>query len=266
MANIKTLNEMGHLNSSGFGRPWPRHGLYLLHWFSHKYVTFDNNGDLRALYNPKRKEFGFHHFDNRPECHGNCYQLLPNQNFPYYEVGNLNAPGADDLPADVRQNYKRHQDNSNMDRIIISLHPGSVLDKVYVTQHEDVRTFDRQNTYRISRGLVRLVRNLQLEELLRQAGYLVPRDIMFVSAVKRQETPARSHTIVYQPAVSQPDRVNIKRPSAMSPRPTPSRESVIDMPHESKGNMRTQSHVSVSIPESRDSYTPRRERRCCVIL
>lgn len=98
------------------------------------------------------------------------------------------------------------------------------------TQHEDVRTFDRQKTYRISRGLVRLIRNLELEELLRQAGYLVPRLIMFVKAVKRQETPARSHTTVYQPAVSQPDRVNIKRPSVVSPRPTPSRESVIDMP------------------------------------
>uniref|UniRef100_A0A8C7N541 Uncharacterized protein n=1 Tax=Oncorhynchus kisutch TaxID=8019 RepID=A0A8C7N541_ONCKI len=153
MANIKTLNEIGHLNSSGFGRPWPRHGLYLLHWFSHNYVIFDNNGDLLALYNPKRKEFGFHHFDNRLECDGNCYQLLPNQNFPYYEVGNLNTPGAGDLPPYVSQNYKGHHDDSNMDRIIISLHPGLVLDKVYVTQHEDVRTFDRQNTYRISKGL-----------------------------------------------------------------------------------------------------------------
>ncbi|XP_020336848.1 uncharacterized protein LOC109889665 [Oncorhynchus kisutch] len=264
MANIKTLNEIGHLNSSGFGRPWPRHGLYLLHWFSHNYVIFDNNGDLLALYNPKRKEFGFHHFDNRLECDGNCYQLLPNQNFPYYEVGNLNTPGAGDLPPYVSQNYKGHHDDSNMDRIIISLHPGLVLDKVYVTQHEDVRTFDRQNTYRISKGLVRLIRNLELEELLRQAGY--PRTIMFVKAVKRQETPARSHTTVCQPAVSQPDWVNNKRPSVVSPRPTPSRESVTDMPHDLFCSHEALSHVSVSIPESRVSHNPQRERRCCVIL
>ncbi|XP_023835957.1 uncharacterized protein [Salvelinus sp. IW2-2015] len=252
MANIKTLNEIGHLNSSGFGRPWPRHGLYLLHWFSHNYVIFDNNGDLLALYNPKRKEFGFHHFDNRLECDGNCYQLLPNQNFPYYEVGNLNTPGAGDLPPYVRQNYKGHHDDSNMDRIIISLHPRLVLEKVYVTQHKDVSTFNRQNTYRISRGLVRLIRNLELEELLKQAGY--PITIMLVKSVKRQETPARSHTTVCQPAVSQPDWVNIKRPSAVSPRPTPSRESVIDMPHD------------LMLRESKINHVSRRERRCCVIL
>ncbi|XP_055761475.1 uncharacterized protein LOC129838500 [Salvelinus fontinalis] len=264
MANIKTLNEIGHLNSSGFGRPWPRHGLYLLHWFSHNYVIFDNNGDLRAQYNPQEELFGFHHFDNRLECDGNRYQLLPNQNIPYYEVGNLNKPGAGDLPLYVRQNYKKHHDDNNMDRIIISLHPDLVLDKVYVTQHKDVRTFDRQNTYRISRGLVRLIRNLELEELLKQAGY--HRTIMFVKAVKRQETPARSHTTVCQPAVSQPDWVNIKRPSAVSPRPTPSRESVIDMPHDSMPRGNKINHVSVSIPESRDSHMPRRERQCCAIL
>eukprot|EP00063_Salmo_salar_P011970 XP_013986805.1 PREDICTED: uncharacterized protein LOC106564862 [Salmo salar] len=264
MANIKTLNEIGHLNSSGFGRPWPRHGLYLLYWFSHNYVIFDNNGDLLALFNPKRKEFGFHHFDNRLECDGNCYQLLPNQNFPYYEVGNLNTLGAGDLPPYVRHNYKRHHDDSNMDRIIISLHPGMVLDKVYVTQHEDVRTFDRQNTYRISRGLVRLIRNLELEELLRQAGYT--RSIMLVKAVKWQGTPARSHTNVCQPAVSQHDWVNIKRASVVSPRPTPSRESVIDMPRDSMPHESKIHHVSVSMPEGRDSHKPQRERRCCVIL
>lgn len=35
------LCTLHHLHTSGFGRPFPRHGLQLLFWFSNHCVTFD---------------------------------------------------------------------------------------------------------------------------------------------------------------------------------------------------------------------------------
>ena len=95
MSKIKTLNEIEHLKSCGYGVPWPRHGLHLLYWFCNDYVFFDNNRDLVALEHPETENFGFHLFYNRPEDDG--YPLLPGINIPYYEVGNLFFPGANDL-------------------------------------------------------------------------------------------------------------------------------------------------------------------------
>ena len=170
MSKIRTLNEIEHLESSGYGRPCPRHGLHLLYWFCNDYVSVDNNGDLVASEHPKGKKYGFHWFGNHSEDDG---QLLPQQNTSYFEVGNLFAPGAGDLPEYVRLNNRRDSNLSNMDRIIISLRSRLIVDKVYVTQHIDRSKFDRQNTFCISKGLVMILRNLDLEDgLLWQVGYL----------------------------------------------------------------------------------------------
>ncbi|KAL0970500.1 hypothetical protein UPYG_G00242930 [Umbra pygmaea] len=165
IVTMKTLNEMTHLQESGFGRPQPRHGLHLLHWFSNEYVTFTNNKELLAVCNPDEGGFGCHRFygyDN----------LLPDEGFPFYEVGNLGEEGADDLPDDVTQYRTEHEDDSNIDRIIFSLKPGNVLDKIYVTKHDHHRgSFDPEHTYRISKGLITVIGNLELDDFLEQAGY-----------------------------------------------------------------------------------------------
>ncbi|KAK6324945.1 hypothetical protein J4Q44_G00042870 [Coregonus suidteri] len=170
---METLNEIDHLQSSVFGRPWPRHGLQLLHWFSHDYVTFNNDSEMVTVRNPKKKAFGFHRFfDNIEEHDGQCNQLLPDQDLPYYEVGNLNKPGSENLPDYVSENHTGHSDDSNIDRIIISLQSDRVLDRIYVTQHDHQRgAFDPQRTYRISKGLISIIRNLELDELLEKTGY-----------------------------------------------------------------------------------------------
>ncbi|XP_045073596.1 uncharacterized protein LOC121558525 [Coregonus clupeaformis] len=170
---METLNEIDHLQSSGFGRPRPRHGLQLLHWFTHDYVKFNKNGEMVTVCNPTNAAFGFHRFfDNIEEHDGQCNQLLPDQGLPYYEVGNLNAPGSENLPRYVRKNRTGHNDDSNIDRIIISLQSDLVLDRIYVTQHDHHRgAFDPERTYRISKGLVSIIRNLELDELLEQTGY-----------------------------------------------------------------------------------------------
>ncbi|XP_010887587.2 uncharacterized protein LOC105021534 [Esox lucius] len=242
MAIIETFNEMGQLTSSGFGIPRPRHGLHLLYWFSHDFITFDNNGNLVALHKPESQAFGFHQFKNRTEFGENRYKLLPNQNFPYYGVGNLNIQGAETLPNYVKQNYCRYSDKSNMDRIIISLPSGSVVDEVYVTQHDDMKTFDREKTYRISKGLVKMIRDMKLAELLQQTGYL------------------DSMQVTLRTTVNSSERSN--RVAAASLQPEPVTEHVIHMPDESTAL----SDLSDSRPKRGISNHPRPARKCCVIL
>lgn len=170
---METLNEIDHLQSSGFGRPRPRHGLQLLHWFSNDYVTFNNDSEMVTVRNPKKKAFGFHRFfDNIEEHDGQRNQLLPDQGLPYYQVGNLKGPRSKNMPDYVSQNHTRQNDDSNIDRIIISLKSDLVLDRIYVTQHDHHRgAFDPQRTYRISKGLISIIRNLDLDELLEETGY-----------------------------------------------------------------------------------------------
>uniref|UniRef100_A0A6Q2Y7G7 Uncharacterized protein n=1 Tax=Esox lucius TaxID=8010 RepID=A0A6Q2Y7G7_ESOLU len=163
---MKTLNEMDDLCTSGFGRPQPRHGLQLLHWFANKYVKNFTNGEVEIERNPNKKAFGFHPFYDND-------QLLLDRGFPFYEVGNLGAPKADELPGYVRENYTRKNDDSNIDRIIISLQPDKVLDRIYVTQHDHHRgAFDPQRTFRISKRLIDIISRLDLDELLKKTGYV----------------------------------------------------------------------------------------------
>ncbi|KAM9528206.1 uncharacterized protein ACWYII_042270 isoform 1-T1 [Salvelinus alpinus] len=127
---------------------------------------------MLTVCNPEKKAFGFHRFFDKIEKHdGQRNRLLPDQGLPYYEVGNLHAPGSENLPPDVRKNFTGHNDDSNIDRIIISIQSDLVLDKIYVTQHDHHRDdFDPHRTYRISEGLIRIISNLELDELLKQTG------------------------------------------------------------------------------------------------
>lgn len=211
MAKPKTLNNISDLESSGYGQPHPRHGLHLLHWFCNDFITFDNNGDLEASTHPKSREYGFHYFGNRPELDGE--PLLPQENLPYHAVGNLFAAGADDLPEYVRLNFTRDSNLSNMDRIIIQLHAQLRVGKVYVTQHLGSSSFDRQHTYRISKGLVRVLSNLDLEEgLLWKVGYL-SNTVASLMVSRWQETqPAR---------VNKPPAPHPAKPRALHPAPAP---------------------------------------------
>uniref|UniRef100_A0A8K9XZI2 Uncharacterized protein n=1 Tax=Oncorhynchus mykiss TaxID=8022 RepID=A0A8K9XZI2_ONCMY len=173
---VRTLNNMEELRGSGFGRPWPRHGLKLLFWFANDYIVFDNDNQMFANYDPEEGHFGFHHFRNRLECENNvCKRLLPDDGYPFYEVGNLHLTAAYSMPNYVRKYNTGDIDTSNMDRLIISMRPDMTVDRVYVTQHEDLRSFDPVNTYRISRGLLMIIcghpfADMSFRNFLEQAG------------------------------------------------------------------------------------------------
>ncbi|XP_036795298.1 uncharacterized protein LOC110539048 [Oncorhynchus mykiss] len=169
---VRTLNNMAELRGSSFGRPWPRHGLKLLFWFANDYIVFNDDNQMFANPDPKEGDFGFHHFQNRRECENNvCKRLLPYDGYPFYEVGNLHLPTSKSLPKYVRKYNTGNIDTSNMDRLIISMRSDRIVDKVYVTQHEDLRSFDPVNTYCISRGLLMIICGHSLSNFLEQAGY-----------------------------------------------------------------------------------------------
>ncbi|XP_053478107.1 uncharacterized protein LOC128606110 [Ictalurus furcatus] len=165
---MKTVEEIEQLEQSRFGQPHPRHGLKLLYWFSNECLSLDQNDVLQLSCDPINKDFGFHLFENRYER--NSGKLLPNVAFPYYVVGNLSYPYASKLPGYVREDCTHSQDNSNMDRIIISL-DNKWLHTVYVTQHSDQSSFNKHATYRISKNLILNIRDLTLEEFLSRTGY-----------------------------------------------------------------------------------------------
>ncbi|XP_066518142.1 uncharacterized protein [Hoplias malabaricus] len=201
MPKVKTLNEIAHLKESRFGRPEPRHGLMLLHWFANNCLSF-HQYNMIAECDPESGEFGFHIFENRYERNGE--KLLPEVYFPiqYYVVGNLAYAEADDLPYDVREYYTGLQDNSNMDRIIVSL-DDEFFHKVYVTEHDGRRDYNPNATYCISKGLLKTIRSLELDDFLRRSGYrgdihqcflmqYEPRTAAYVTHVTPQVSPPRS--------------------------------------------------------------------------
>lgn len=155
-----TLNELSQLRDSEFGQPQPRHGLNLLYWFAHDYIQI-SNGIIYQNFNPKGGAFGFHKFLNRIED-DEC--LLPNQNQSCFEVGNLHYEGADKLPDYVRK-YGRGPD-SNKDRIIVSLDTSGNIQRVYITEHSDAKRFDNSKTFRVSQGLLKIIKNLNREQYL----------------------------------------------------------------------------------------------------
>ncbi|XP_051561620.1 uncharacterized protein LOC127445516 isoform X1 [Myxocyprinus asiaticus] len=164
---IKTISE---LEGSGFGRPCPRHGLKLLFWFADYCICYFND-DMFLQCDPVRGDYGFHFFENRRNKHK--VKLLPDVNFPYYVVGNMNYPGADMLPDYVVEDYTYcRDDNSNADRIIVSVHEGNRFGKVYMTTHNDLSNYDPRATFHITRTLLKIIKSyLNIDDFLRDTGY-----------------------------------------------------------------------------------------------
>ncbi|XP_053087128.1 uncharacterized protein LOC113524534 [Pangasianodon hypophthalmus] len=167
MAHVEELNHTAQLKRVGFGRPPPRHGLHLLHWFSTECLYFDKNNKMVPRCNPKKRDFGFHLFENR--FYQNSVQLLPDINSPYYVVGNLNSEGADELPDYVCQAYTGLYDNSNKDRIIVSLKNG-YFDKVYITEHLDEWNYNPNKTYCINNKLIKYISRKKRMNFLNEMG------------------------------------------------------------------------------------------------
>lgn len=157
-----TLNELFQLKDCGFGQPQPRHGLDLLYWFAREYIEF-SNGNIVPKTSPQRGDFGFHKFQNRIEDDSH---IVPLQSLPYYEVGNLNSRGADKLPPYVRTNINHSNADHNKDRIIVRLDDWGNIERVYVTEHSDQTRFNNNKTHRVSKGLLKIIKNMTREEYL----------------------------------------------------------------------------------------------------
>ncbi|XP_041839270.1 uncharacterized protein LOC121638498 [Melanotaenia boesemani] len=202
------LCTLEHLITSGFGHPFPRHGLQLLFWFANHCVTceLENSVEVMKLVSdcqPETGVYGFHLF-------GNMEELLPvlhkpkkrkrKKQFTYFEVGNLNTetyPSSANLPAFVRENYGFDGDYSisNMDRIIISYQAGSgVVETVYVTEHDDAAfgRFRPDRTHKVSSELVRALQNPQLDisSFLIQMGYYGNAEVFEDAAEMYDSDPA----------------------------------------------------------------------------
>ncbi|XP_074551206.1 uncharacterized protein LOC141808478 [Halichoeres trimaculatus] len=169
------LCTFDHLMNSGFGRPFPRHGLQLLFWFAKNCVTCKPIKSVLIIKlvsdcHPERGCYGFHLF-------GNIEELLPVLNLPrkkrkkqvvYYEVGNLNTetyPGSEDLPPYVTQNYGFEGDY-NTDRLIISYQVKSrAVETVYVTKHDSdfSGSFSPDDTYEISSELIQALQTSHMD-------------------------------------------------------------------------------------------------------
>ncbi|XP_073716646.1 uncharacterized protein [Misgurnus anguillicaudatus] len=163
---VRTLNELLHLKETNFGQPYPRHGLSLLWWFAHDCVhRISQNGRMMAQYDPEDECFGFHEFHNDEG-------LLPDTDLVYYEVGNLSNHHyhPDSLPHDVCKNYDPDVPDSNTDRIIVSIDSSGEawFDEVYVTEHSDEDGFNEMSTYRISQGLIQIIKNMERSEFISQ--------------------------------------------------------------------------------------------------
>ncbi|KAI5107660.1 hypothetical protein C0J45_1254 [Silurus meridionalis] len=167
MPRLRTLNELSQLQESGYGQPHPRHGLKLLYWFVNKYIEFDEDNEMCWRYHPNRRYYGFHPFENRYD--GNV-QLLPDSGFPYYEVGNLSKPKAHRLPKYVQKYYTGYHDDSNTDRIIVSV-DDEYFDRVYVTEHLGDSDYNPHGTFRISKGLIKIIQDYTREDFLDEMGY-----------------------------------------------------------------------------------------------
>ncbi|KAK7165756.1 hypothetical protein R3I93_005745 [Phoxinus phoxinus] len=165
----ETLNELSQLKQSGFGQPWPpRHGLNLLYWFAHDYIDISDCNEIVLRFRPQKGDFGFHKYHNKIDEEDPIVPIVPSQDLPYYEVGNLNFTGADKLPNYVRANYSKNIPDSNKDRIIVRLDANGRLNRVYVTEHSDPKRFDSSKTFRVSQGLLQIIRNMRLDQYLSQ--------------------------------------------------------------------------------------------------
>ncbi|KAK7161226.1 hypothetical protein R3I94_004036 [Phoxinus phoxinus] len=165
---IKTISD---LNECGFGQPWPRHGLKLLYWFAKNCIWVNDDGDMFLACDPAKGVFGFHLFENRYTKRKE--KLLPDVNFHYYLLGNLNSPGADMLPDYIKKHNTSWHDVSNADRIIVTDHGHMMkFGKIYLTTHNNQSNYDPYATFHISRSLLKIIQSYQdLEEFLQRLGY-----------------------------------------------------------------------------------------------
>ncbi|XP_026086590.1 uncharacterized protein LOC113061564 [Carassius auratus] len=160
MVRLRTLNELSHLRETGFGQPYPRHGLSLLWWFADDCVEIDDDGNMIARYDTEHRDFGFHPFHNSEG-------ILPDNDLPYYEMGNLRHPGT--LPHDVTKNYDRNVRESNADRIVVLVNSDwseKYFDRIYVTHHLGQGRFDEKSTFRISKGLIEIIQRMDWSDFI----------------------------------------------------------------------------------------------------
>ncbi|XP_036375359.1 uncharacterized protein LOC118771457 [Megalops cyprinoides] len=172
------LKKIQDLEGKDFGHNYPRHGLNLLYWFAHEYITFDNNNNIQSKQDPKEGVFGFHYFGNKEAV----FPSLRNQRgYNYYAVGNLfdsqNLPESQRLPDYVTEEFRSSKnldsrDQNNRDRIVVRRTPYGSIDEVYVTQHYDFSAghgsqYDPDNTFRISSDLLKDIRNLPRDKFLK---------------------------------------------------------------------------------------------------
>ncbi|XP_034043925.1 uncharacterized protein LOC117526046 isoform X2 [Thalassophryne amazonica] len=185
------LGTLEHLMKSGFGCPFPRHGLQLLFWFANNCVTCKLDASVMVVKlvsdcQPELGVFGFHRF-------GNAEALLPvlsrtkkkktkrEGQVEYYEVGNLNTqtyPDSANLPTYVREQYELNVYSSkcNTDRLIIRYQVRTkVVETMYVTEHDANNSggFSFDKTYEISPELIEALQSSQLDitTFLTQMGY-----------------------------------------------------------------------------------------------
>ncbi|XP_077077942.1 uncharacterized protein LOC143731161 [Siphateles boraxobius] len=156
VSSVKKLNNINDLRNTGYGKPYPRHGLQLLFWLARNAIVDQNNNHIQLKFNPIR-DYGFHYFGN-----GECIlpSLSPRQK--YYSVGNLNYPRASDFPEYVLRHYRNNDlPERNMDRLIISLdtnRPDSISN-VFITAHNLNRNdFNPSETYEIDPALILMIR------------------------------------------------------------------------------------------------------------
>lgn len=150
----RTLNTTEDLKESAWG-PWI---VVLPKWLCLKSSVTERG--LKLKFDPKG-DFGSHRFLNR--CEKDGYKLLPGDSFPYYNVGNLNKPGAEALCEFVQQYNLNLKDNRY--RVIFSLNNGVIV-KVYVTKHSDKSCFNPNATFCIDIDLLKTIRDQKVEDLL----------------------------------------------------------------------------------------------------
>lgn len=214
------------------------------------------------LCNPTRGDFGFHFFANRYIRRN--VKLLPDVNFLYYVVGNLNSPGAHMLPDYVREdNTRRIEDNSNADRIIVCYPGENRFGKVYVTTHNDQSNYDPSTTFHITRTLIWLIKTYEsIDDFLRDTGYRSP----------RQTVPNNnlvSHVWYYNPEL----RLWVSTLNQqVSPLPLQYNDSEIHIDVEPPSTLYSDVPVNVendTETQSHPDMLPRKKRcweRCCIIL
>lgn len=251
------LNELTQLKNSGFGRPRPRHGLKLLYWFAHECISFENNYEMHTECDFTKGDFGFHRFKNRYDEYGD--KLLPDINIPYYVVGNLNSPGAGQLPSYVSEDYSSNRDDSNTDRIIVSVDDDEWIERVYVTQHMDSSNYDPYATFQISRCLLIIIRCMNLEDFLWKTGYSTWCSTFIYH---RPATPT-SNVAVISPASPPPEQQEAdEEPQEADQEPPPTAET---------NDTTIQIEPDINIPKTNISEnTPTKKKRrfldMCAIL